>query len=78
MKLYKLKYAHYPASLTELVPEFILQIPRDEIDGGVLKFDVTRGYIHCAKLPAQLKGSGYYLNATFRRDGREEAVFRKK
>ena len=43
LKRYHLRYQKYPATLAELVPEFLSEVPIDYIDGAPLRYRVEKG-----------------------------------
>lgn len=40
LKRYQLRHRSYPGSLSELVPEFLAEIPRDPVDGHLLRYQL--------------------------------------
>jgi hypothetical protein len=42
---YKAKYGRYPETLSALVPEFLVEVPRDPYDGEELRYNAKDGFI---------------------------------
>ena len=42
---YKAKHGKYPEALSDLVPEFLAEVPRDPFDGGELRYNATDHFI---------------------------------
>lgn len=41
LELYRMKHQHYPAALSELVPEFLAAVPLDVIDGKPMRYQIS-------------------------------------
>lgn len=46
LKAYKIDTGNYPVSLEELVPKYLLSVPRDTFDGGALKYSKDKKIIY--------------------------------
>lgn len=57
LKRFQLRHGAYPAALSELVPEYVVQVPTDPIDGRPLRY--------------RLRGDGAYLLYSVGEDGED-------
>ena len=55
---YKAKYGKFPAALSDLVPEFLREVPRDPFDGEELRYDAAGLYIWTRGAELSFDGGG--------------------
>ncbi|MEO7299792.1 MAG: hypothetical protein ABI042_14590 [Verrucomicrobiota bacterium] len=62
LKCYKEKYGKLPLALTELVPDFLPQVPIDDFDGKPLRYSVEKKIIYSVGLDS-IDSGGQQTNA---------------